>query len=185
MFRIETARLILRDFVEHDWPAVHAFSSDPAVARFQSALPMGPAEQTREWLRQVVAHNGRRPRTAYNLAIVRRSDAAVIGWIGAGRPRNSALGDQDFGYALERQSWGRGYATEALRALLAYLLEYGGVRKIFGECIAANPASARVMEKAGLRLEARWQVHASGSGEAEERLRYAIVREEWLAWRNV
>lgn len=184
MFQIQTARLILRDFVEHDWPAVYTFSSDPAVTRFQTSLPAGTAEQTREWLRHAIFHNSRRPRTAYNLAIVRRGDAAVIGWIGAGRPRDSVLGDQDFGYALNRQSWGCGYATEALRALVAYLFEHGGARKISGECVGANPASARVMEKAGLQLEARWQVPAPASGQPEERLRYAIVRGEWLAQRN-
>ena len=105
----------------------------------------------------------------------------MIGWIGAGRPRDPARGDQDFGYALDRQTWGRGYATEALRTLVAYLFEHGGARKIVGECVAANPASARVMEKAGLRLEARWHVDTPGTGPAEERLRYAIVREAWLA----
>ncbi len=89
------------------------------------------------WERRVTGflRNSRRPRTAYNLAIVRRGDAAAIGWIGAGRPRDSVLGDQDFGYALNRQSWGCGYATEALRALVAYLFEHGGARKISGECV--------------------------------------------------
>jgi RimJ/RimL family protein N-acetyltransferase len=184
MLHIDTSRLILRDFVEADWRAMHSLGADPAVTRFQTYLPMGTEEETRDWLRRAIFHNNLQPRDAYNLAIVRRGDGTVVGWIGFGGARDHTLGDHNFGYALDRRYWGRGYATEALRALLAYAFAHAGVRTIFGTCVAANPASARVMEKAGLRLAARGLTGADRPGPAEEELRYRVTREAWSAWHH-
>ena len=55
------------------------------------------------------------------------------------------------GYSVVEPCWGRGYATEALRALLAHLLDREGVTRVTGETMVGHTASRRVMEKAGMR----------------------------------
>src|SRR5262249_53403491 len=154
--QISTRRLLLRDFVEEDWADVHAFRSDPLVAWATEFAPENQ-EETREWLRFIARYDQRDPRLTYNLAIVLRLNGAVIGWIGIGLPsrRTSNLREYDFGYCLNREFWGRGYMTEAAQAILAFGFGYLRAQRIFAECHVTNSASARVMEKAGMRLEGR------------------------------
>ena len=68
--------------------------------------------------------------------------------------------------------------TEALRAGLAFMFETLNAQAITDCCESSNPASRRVMEKAGLSLVARW-TEATDQGQAIEYLRYAIRRSEW------
>lgn len=175
-----TSRLHIRDFEESDWQAVHAFRSDPEVARYMDFEPETEAE-TRQWLEEVIFHNRQEPRVAHNCAIVLKETNQVIGWIGIGRPRNPGLGDYDFGYCLQRGLWGQGYMTEAVKALLAFGFRELGAKSIFAECDVANIASARVMEKAGMQQVARFQKVDQVSGEKEEGYRYLIYDYEWRA----
>ena len=79
-----------------------------------------------------------------------RVDGAVVGEIGAGL--DAATGTARVGYTVVEPSWGRGYATQALRALLATLRADPRVRRVVAETLAGHRASRRVMEKAGMRL---------------------------------
>ena len=77
-FSIETARLTLRDYQEEDYQAVHAFRSDPLVARYWTGKPDTP-DDTRAFLLRVRENACQRPRTQYRLAVVLRETGAVIG----------------------------------------------------------------------------------------------------------
>ena len=177
-----TPRLILRDFREDDWPALHAFRSDPLVARYMDWEPETP-EQTRAWVLATIPHNRAQPRLPYNLTIVRRSDDRIIGWIGIGVPsrRGDYEREYDFGYALTRAYWGQGYMAEALRALLQFAFDGLRAQRVFGECDVRNLASARVMEKVGMRREAQFRHRYAAGGDVEENFRYAIHDHEWRA----
>jgi [ribosomal protein S5]-alanine N-acetyltransferase len=174
-----TARLIMRDFYEADAEAVHALRSDPAVARFMSFHAETP-EQARAWLSGVIFHNRKVPRAAYNLAITRRADDRLIGWIGIGRSsRSSDAGELGVGYMLRSDAWGQGYATEAVRAVIALGFRALGGRRVSAWCWVENGASARVMVKAGMRLARRYQETEPKSGRPTECVEYAVRIEEW------
>ena len=80
--------------------------------------------------------------------LVRTSDGRAIGQIGVkGEP--DAAGRLEIGYGLNPEAWGQGYATEAVRALVAALLRRPDVRTVTAETATTNPASARVLEKSG------------------------------------
>ena len=83
--------------------------------------------------------------------MVRRDDGAVVGEIGAAVDGSTA----QVGYTVVEPSWGQGYATEALRALLGRLLADPGIDRVVAETLAGHAASRRVMEKAGMRLHGR------------------------------
>jgi len=83
------------------------------------------------------------------------------------------------GYCLRRQAWGQGYATEAARALLGLGFEHLGLHRIFATCDAANGASARVMEKAGMLPEGCLREHRMIKGCWRDSLVYALLDREW------
>ena len=82
--------------------------------------------------------------------VVRSEDGAVAGEIGYGF--DEASGSATVGYSIVEPCWGRGYATDALRALLARMREDPRVRHIEGKAPIAHVSSRRVMEKAGMTL---------------------------------
>ncbi|MEJ3751023.1 GNAT family N-acetyltransferase [Actinomycetes bacterium KLBMP 9797] len=84
------------------------------------------------------------------LQIVDRHTGLVIGGIGFFWPPD-ADGKVEFGYGVAPEVEGRGYATEALRALLAWAFGTGRVRRAVADTMPHNVASQRVMEKAGMR----------------------------------
>ncbi len=137
-------------------------------------------EQSREWLARVIFHNRARPRLAYNLAIVRRVDDHLIGWIGIGpSSRYPQAGELGLGYMLHRAAWGQGYATEAVQAIVDFGFRALGGQRISAWCYAANGASARVLEKAGLRFARRYQDTEPKSGQLVACLEYALRIDEW------
>lgn len=136
MFAIRTARLLLRDFVEADYAVIRALSQEPAVTRYQTWLRFAGETDARRWLHDVIYHNQRQPRQAYNLAIAEQQQ--VIGWIGWGRPDDPTLGDYSFGYALYPAAWGKGYMTEALRAACDVMFNALDAERIVGELPAAT-----------------------------------------------
>ena len=83
--------------------------------------------------------------------MVRRDDGAVVGEIGAALDGTTA----QVGYTVVEPSWGQGYATEALRALLGRLLADPRIDRVVAETLEGHAASRRVMEKAGMRLHSR------------------------------
>ena len=83
------------------------------------------------------------------------------------------------GYVLARAYWGKGYMTEALRKLVAWALEQPEISRIWSVCDIENRASARVMEKAGMRREGtlpRWSVHPNLSPEPRDSYCYSVAR---------
>lgn len=81
--------------------------------------------------------------------MVRKADGAGVGEIGCSL--DGARATAQVGYSVVEPCWGQGYATEALRALLRYLLTGAGVRRVVAKTMVGHTASRRVMEEAGIR----------------------------------
>ena len=179
---LESSRLLLRDFRAADLADVHAMRSDPEAARYMLDFAPESLERAQDWLGEVIHYNRRRPREAYNLAIVHREDQRVIGWIGIGRSeRYPTEGELGFGYLLNRAYWGQGYATEAVRAILAFGFTTLGGRRSSAYCIAENRASARVLQKAGLRFVRTFEQTDHRHDSSVTCDEYAIDIAEWRA----
>ncbi len=169
--QLETTRLLIRDFIESDLDAVYAYGSDPEVVRYM-AFPRSTLAGTREHIARCMALAAEQPRRGYDMGIALRSTGEIIGGITLG-VFDRAAGEAAFSYLLNRAMWGQGYATEALSEMLRFGFTQLGLRRIADSCAVENVASARVMEKCGLRLE---------SERDGERL-YALTATEWLETR--
>lgn len=147
---IETGRLIIRDIAQGDLAGIHIWRSDPEVARWMNFEPASEIE-SEAWLVECITANENEPGVCI-CAITHRTTSDVIGWIGWGPAdaKKTAAGDVDFGYAIRRDAWNRGYGTEALRAVIEHVLDDPAVGTFFGETDIENTRSARAMEKAGM-----------------------------------
>ena len=145
---LETGRLILRPLTVDDADAVFVWAGDPEVNRYMSYPLHTDIETTRQWLQSVEQDS--EPQAAlenYTFGFVRRSDGLLICSGGIRRQEDDIW---DFGYNLRRDCWGRGYATEAMRAIIDFARTRRGAKIFAAHHAVDNPASGRVMEKCGL-----------------------------------
>lgn len=176
--RLETPRLVLRQFAPSDWDAINTMLSDPVTTRHMH-FATWTEDQRRQWFDWFVT-NARQPDAdALIWAITRNDSGDVIGYFGIGTSSDAAVpGERSFGYLLDRASWNQGYMTEALRAVLAWEFGARGAPRLRATCAVANPASARVMEKAGMRRE-KTVFDADFEGNWAQRHHYAITKAEY------
>ena len=168
-----TAQITLREFEDSDVDAATAWISDPAVTRFMTWDP-GDRSRAVAWLRRVAADASALPRTSWELAVVELETSLVVG---AGRltVRDAQHRCGDIGYVLRRDRWGRGLGSEVARELVERGFERVGLHRIEATCDVENVASARVLEKAGLRLEGRLRERFQIRGEWRDLLLYAAL----------
>lgn len=174
---LQTRRLILRDYTPDDWPAVDAYTSDPQVVQYLSFGPTTP-EQTREHLQWSIAAAAEQPRSIYELAVVLRAGQKLIGTATLQvdhRERRQAY----FSYLFHREYWGQGFATEAMRRLVHFGFTELRLHRIADDCDARNLASARVMEKLGMRREGHLRETIWKNGRWHDEYLYAILAHEW------
>jgi ribosomal-protein-alanine N-acetyltransferase len=146
---IRTERLTLRRPALTDAADIYAYAHDPEVTRYM----VWPTHiEMKESLAFLEACGPRwESGDEYCWVITITPEDRVIGAIGC-RVREYTA---DFGYVLNRTYWGRGYATEAARAVVTWLKNLPGLYRIWATCDAENLASARVLEKTGLSCEGR------------------------------
>ena len=172
MFR--TDRLLLREFSDEDFEAVHAYASDPDVVRFMAWGPNSEAE-TREFLKRAKTDAEANPRRQFELAVVRRASGDLIGGIGLHVDGSNAM----LGFCFARSAWGQGYATEAAQTLLDFGFGPLGLHRIWADCDSVNAASVRVLQKLGMRQEGHLRHECEIRGEWRDTLIFAILDEEW------
>jgi RimJ/RimL family protein N-acetyltransferase len=180
--KLETERLILRDFVEEDWRALLAYQSDPLYFRYNPWTERTP-EAVREFVGWFRAHQRQEPRIKYQLAIVLKSNSQLIGNCGVRMEEINSL-QADIGYELSSKYWNHGYATEAARVMVDFGFTRFQVHRIWADCVADNAGSAHVLEKLGMTLEARLRENKYFKGRWWDTLIYAILADEWEAHKH-
>jgi RimJ/RimL family protein N-acetyltransferase len=175
-YPIQTKRLLLRPLQAEDTDAMYAYRSRDDVCRYL----LHPA-QTRDQVASRAA-NSRSELTdegqVLALAALDQDTGALIGdvvlmW----HSREHRAGE--LGYVLNPDHAGNGYATEAGGALLRLGFDQLGLHRITGRLDARNTASARVLEKLGLRREAHFVENEFIKGEWTDELVYAVLATEW------
>jgi RimJ/RimL family protein N-acetyltransferase len=148
-----TERLRLRPIREADLPAWHGqVFSDPEVMRYlPSGVPV-PMARTGEVFRRFEDAWERAGFGPWGIEIT--DSGAFVGHCGL-REVDELPGEVEVLYALGREHWGRGYATEAARASVGYGFDRLGLDRVLAFAVPANVSSRRVMEKIGMVYERR------------------------------
>src|SRR3954452_21041399 len=172
---IETARLRLRRLVPGDLAALHAIQSREDVTRW---LYWDPRDED-EVRASLNGHIARPFDEGIVLAV--ELDGELIGTV------NMAVGEHrqgEIGFLLHPDHQGRGYATEAAEAMLALAFETYGLHRVVGRLEPRNTASARVLERLGMRKEAHLIENEWVKGEWQSEAVYAILAREWREGRG-
>lgn len=176
--RLETSRLVLRALRPDDASALFAYAHDPEVSRFTTWLPYESLADAQRFLAQ--AQDNYRTGKIGLWAI--EKEARMIGTIGlAGEGVNGHFrhARAELAYALARESWGQGLVPEAAREILRFGFTSWHLNRIEARCLIENLASARVMEKIGMKFEGvlRQQIHFKGA--FHDSKMYAILKGDW------
>ncbi len=174
--RLDTPRLILRPFRPGDGEAMFRnWASDPLVTRYLTWPPHENAEVS-ERLCALWAQGAETP-SFYQWAIELRELGQVIGSLSVVRI-DEATESAELGYCIGKAWWGRGLMTEAVRAVIAYLLTDCGFRRVCARHDAENPASGRVMQKAGMVREGTLRASGRNNRGIVDMVCYSILPNE-------
>ena len=160
----------IRPLDENDIAALVKYANNPRVAdqledRFPHPYTIGHA---RRWLAQLKAQD---PLTNFAIA----SPDEVIGGIGLDLREDVYFRTAEIGYWLGEPFWGQGIATSAVRAMTGWAFENLNLVRLEARVFETNPASGRVLEKAGFACEGRLRQSVTKQGKTMDQTIYAVL----------
>ncbi|MBW4494589.1 MAG: GNAT family N-acetyltransferase [Oscillatoria princeps RMCB-10] len=174
---LETDRLLLRKMTMEDAADMFEYASNPDVAKFTTWRAHKSVEDSELFLRAVMDEYRKHEPSSWG--IEEKFERKLIGTCGFANWSPSDFRGE-IGYALSRKYWGKGYMTEAVRAAIDFGFRTLQLNRIEARCEIKNIASARVMEKAGMRFEGILRQHAFYKGAFRDLKMYSILRKEWV-----
>lgn len=170
---LRTERLLLRDFRREDIPDLVRLAGAREVAATTLRIPhpytLADAEHFLEMRQE--------DKFGYSFAITLLSSGELCGGVGlhpdAVHPR------AELGYWIGVPYWGRGYATEAARAVVDFGFRELGLQRIFAHHFEGNLSSGRILQKIGMKHEGCQRQHIEKWGKLLDLENYGILRSEW------
>jgi len=174
----ETPRLRLRALTEGDAPALFEIFRDPDAMRYWSRPPMTSVEEAIALIREIGRQQA--AETLMQWGIARRADGEVIGSctlhrIDRGNRR------AEIGYIIRRDLWGRGFASEALEALLDHAFRTLKLHRLEADIDPRNAGSIRLIERLGFALEGRLRQRYFVGDDIQDTALYGLLAPEWSA----
>jgi RimJ/RimL family protein N-acetyltransferase/GNAT superfamily N-acetyltransferase len=177
---IRTNRLVLRPVRADDASHLAARRNDPEVAIYQDWSTPFPVERAHTIVAESAALDGPTLDEWWMLTIADHDDTCVVGDVVAKLACDGHVAE--IGYTLAREHWGRGYAVEAVGALVTHLFTSVGVDRVQGGLHPDNIASAMVLERVGLRFEGHTKLSYWLDDVGSDDWLYGATRPDWEAW---
>lgn len=173
---VPTDRLTLRPFRAADGEDLYALMSNAHVLEYWDSPAWVDRSRIERFLTgcRRMADDG----SGVRLAIDRRDDRAFVGWCVL-NSWNPDFRSASLGYCLVEASWGRGYATEAARALLTWAYDTLDLNRVQAETDTRNLGSARVLEKLGFLREGTLRQDCIVDGVVSDSWIYGLLRSDW------
>jgi RimJ/RimL family protein N-acetyltransferase len=180
---LATERLTLRPLTAEQADLLIELDSDPAVMRFLSGGEPTAPELVRERdMPSILAGYDRWDGRFGLFAAFEQDTDEFVGWFSLRPERSGPTDEAELGYRLRQDAWGKGYATEVSRALLHKAFAELDVRVVWGETMALNLPSQKVMEKLGMTVTEQLETPEDMlmvEGSEQGGFRYEITREQW------
>jgi RimJ/RimL family protein N-acetyltransferase len=182
-YPLRTNRLDLRPYLEDDGDLLYELQSDPDTTKYLYYGPLAREEVDatlgRKRTRNVLRGEG----DALQLVAALRATGERVGEATLGWPSEEHRGGE-VGYLVHTAHRGRGYATEMAAEMLRLAFDDLGLHRVVGRLDARNTASAKVLERLGMRREAHLLSNEYVKGEWCDELTYALLEDEWAARRS-
>jgi ribosomal-protein-alanine N-acetyltransferase len=150
-FELNTERLLLRPLDLSDLRTLYEYTSDVENTKYMLFYPFKRIEETRSYLARVTAEWQKQDPSFYEFAVI--YDSVHIGTVSVYFNEDRTEGE--LACILNKKYWGRGFATEAARAIKSFIVEQLKVKKLVAHCDCRNLNSAHVMEKIGLSFDGK------------------------------
>jgi len=175
---LETERLLLRKLCQDDAYDLFAYGRDPEVTKYLLWEPHRTVHDSVQFIEWAIRQYDAGEIAPWGIEL--KETGKLIGTSGfyTWTPRHRRA---EIGYALARPFWRMGLMTEAVRAILDFGYCVMDLNRVEARCFTANVASARVMEKCGMKFEALLREQELIKGRFEDLNAYAILRREWDA----
>jgi len=175
---IETERIILRKMSLNDAKDMFEYAQDPTISKYTGWYPHNSIQDSKLFLRYTI--NSYKNNQVSNWGIVHKADQKFIGTAGF-IDWNIEHARAEIGYTLSRKYWGKGYMTEVVNAIIYFGFRTMILNRIEARCIIENIASARVMEKVGMKYEGVLRECMFMKGKYRDLKIYSIIKEEFTA----
>lgn len=173
---LSTERLILRPLTLADAKRVQQLAGAYEIADTTGHMPHpyqdGMAE---EWIKGHASEFEHGEGVTFGIQL--RETGELVGAIGLTIQYHNDRAEM--GYWIGVPYWNRGYTTEAARAVLQYAFEELKLNRVYASHFPRNPASGRVMQKAGMKYEGTLRAHFVRWGKSEDLVYYGILKNEW------
>ncbi len=179
MTEIETERLVLRPLRKADLSRLAYLANRAEISHMLGTMPHPYSLADAE---KFFARVQNLPESAGQFVIALKQDSKkMVGSIGYGPAAiaDRCPGDIDFGYWLGVDYWGKGYALEAGRAVIAHAFNISGIEQIDTDYLTINPASGHILEKLGFVDAGERTCHSCGSGETRPSRHMRLTREQY------
>jgi RimJ/RimL family protein N-acetyltransferase len=173
----KTDRLILRRFSEHDTNHFHLYRSDPEVAKYQS-WENYQYDEALTFVNHQMNNNPDIPGTWFQFAIALAETNKLIGDCALHTP-SAEPRIVEIGYTLAPEYQGKGYASEAVGALLQFIFLSLGKHKVTAFSDVRNKKSIAVLERSGMRREGHLLQNYMSKGLWVDEYQYSILNSEW------
>lgn len=176
---IESDRLVVRELSKDDREGLMKFVRESEQLRYM-LFSMKTGEDADGFIDLAKKTAADADRRDYYMAVDAKTESGRV-YIGS----VSLMGDEEcaasaeLGYFYHRDVWGKGYAVEAARLLVDFGFRKLGLHRVWGKCHSENAASARVMERLGMRFEGTLREHAWMGDHYRSSLVYSILDREW------
>jgi aminoglycoside 6'-N-acetyltransferase len=181
--KIETTRLLVRRFQDSDLAYFYEYRNDPEVARYQGWDSLGEARAQAMIQHQMRSEPGV-PGQWFQFALEVKETGQLVGDCGLCVLVHDARQAQ-LGITLARPYQGRGFATEAVSAVLDYAFINLDLHRVMATVDAENTRSAALMERVGMRREGHFLKNAWFKGHWADEYLYAVLQAEWLPRRGL
>lgn len=160
----------LRTVEPEDAEFLQRLVNDPRVRGGIAAVDPVNGPQERDWIESI----GEDDATKLLVCV----DGDPVGAVTLEAP-DEPWGTAELGYMIAPEEWNNGHATDAVETISGYAFEERRLAKVYATAYATNPASCRVLEKAGFAREGVLRAEGFVDGERVDVHRYGLLAEEW------
>ena len=151
---LHTERLSLRPFRKEDGAAMYELNDDPEVLQYTGDTQFADVAATESFLENYSQYEeygvGR-------MTVILKATGEILGWCGL--KYHPEEDEYDIGYRFYKRHWGKGYATESAKAIMAYGFARIGMKQIVGRARVENTASINVFDKLGMKFVKNYVEH--------------------------